>query len=48
MATLYELISDLNRPFGEAQLWTISDKSFKKVARGLERTIRKSLGKEVV
>lgn len=35
MATLYELISDLNRPFGEAELWTISDESFRKVAEGL-------------
>lgn len=37
MATLYELISDLNRPFGKAELWTISDESFKKVARGLRK-----------
>lgn len=40
MTTLYVLISDLNRPFAEEELWTIDNKSFKEVAKGLRKLQR--------
>ena len=35
MATLYELVSDLNHPYAEGELWTINSGSFKKLEERL-------------